>query len=266
MKILSRTEARQQRLKQYFTGVPCPHGHIARRQTSNCSCLECEKTKLRKYWNTPEKKAARALRQYMRQYNARPEVRSAKNKLYYQKHREHHAAINRAYRLTHPEWYKKYNREYYLRNKERQSANAKRRRQLHLEQVRACAREKYHKKRDVIGARKRLRYATDAEYRNKSQARGRQYARNHREQRRQYVLKNREQIRKKARAYVSKHAIRVRELAVNFYRVHREDRKQKAREYHRKKAAAVIAIRQLIGERCDRAIALRVIRELGVQI
>lgn len=39
----SLTEARAAGLKQYFTGRPCKHGHVAPRQTSNGTCLVCER-------------------------------------------------------------------------------------------------------------------------------------------------------------------------------------------------------------------------------
>ena len=38
---ISREQAQKQELKQYFTGKPCPKGHIAARSVSNCSCCEC---------------------------------------------------------------------------------------------------------------------------------------------------------------------------------------------------------------------------------
>lgn len=39
--IISREDARAQELKQYFTGEPCKHGHIAPRFVSTGGCKEC---------------------------------------------------------------------------------------------------------------------------------------------------------------------------------------------------------------------------------
>lgn len=39
--IISRSEARSAGLKVYFTGKPCPHGHVAHRRVSNTVCIEC---------------------------------------------------------------------------------------------------------------------------------------------------------------------------------------------------------------------------------
>jgi hypothetical protein len=39
--IISRSEAKAQGLKTYFTGKPCKHGHVAIRLVSNGSCRQC---------------------------------------------------------------------------------------------------------------------------------------------------------------------------------------------------------------------------------
>lgn len=49
--LISRQEARTQGLARYFTGVPCTHGHIAERQTSNGSCYECDRQQQRKSYS-----------------------------------------------------------------------------------------------------------------------------------------------------------------------------------------------------------------------
>lgn len=38
---MTRSEARVQGLTQYFTGKPCPKGHIANRQVSGSACVVC---------------------------------------------------------------------------------------------------------------------------------------------------------------------------------------------------------------------------------
>ena len=43
MKNISRSEAKAQGLKRYFTGTPCKHGHVSERITSNGDCLGCSK-------------------------------------------------------------------------------------------------------------------------------------------------------------------------------------------------------------------------------
>jgi hypothetical protein len=41
MKRISRDEARQRDLTQFFTGKPCVHGHVDLRFTCNQRCAEC---------------------------------------------------------------------------------------------------------------------------------------------------------------------------------------------------------------------------------
>jgi hypothetical protein len=43
MEIISRKEAKEKGLLHYFTGIPCIHGHIARRRVNDRNCAECDK-------------------------------------------------------------------------------------------------------------------------------------------------------------------------------------------------------------------------------
>lgn len=42
-KIISRAEAKEQKLNKYYTGQPCVHGHYSERFTSNYICVACAK-------------------------------------------------------------------------------------------------------------------------------------------------------------------------------------------------------------------------------
>lgn len=39
--LISREEAAQQGLKRFYTGVPCIHGHVSERYTTNQGCIAC---------------------------------------------------------------------------------------------------------------------------------------------------------------------------------------------------------------------------------
>ena len=41
MKLISRQEAIKQKLKRYYTGMPCKYNHIAEKLLSNRTCIEC---------------------------------------------------------------------------------------------------------------------------------------------------------------------------------------------------------------------------------
>ena len=41
--VVSRLEPKKAGLKRYFTGRPCPHGHVSERWVSGTGCVECHK-------------------------------------------------------------------------------------------------------------------------------------------------------------------------------------------------------------------------------
>ena len=45
----ARELAKQEGLKHYFTGLPCKHGHIDKRQTSDGTCMACSREKSAKW-------------------------------------------------------------------------------------------------------------------------------------------------------------------------------------------------------------------------
>ena len=51
MDVVTRKEAKERGLARYFTGKPCPHGHVAERWASTSRCVECD----RKYSDYEEK-------------------------------------------------------------------------------------------------------------------------------------------------------------------------------------------------------------------
>ena len=60
MDIVTRKDAKAQGLTRYFTGKPCPHGHISERMTSSGGCVACLKEKQSAYYKTEKGLAARA--------------------------------------------------------------------------------------------------------------------------------------------------------------------------------------------------------------
>ena len=49
MRVVSRSEAKAGGLKRYFTGKPCPAGHVSARVTADKSCVGCWAVKRKKY-------------------------------------------------------------------------------------------------------------------------------------------------------------------------------------------------------------------------
>ena len=74
----TRSEAKAQGAKYYFTGEPCKHGHVAPRKTKGV-CVECLKVE----WTKGNETRA----EYFREYNKRENVKDRKNE-WYQENRE----------------------------------------------------------------------------------------------------------------------------------------------------------------------------------
>lgn len=48
MKIITREEAMERRLKRYFRGKPCKHGHVAEQLVTSKYCVTCNRERQRK--------------------------------------------------------------------------------------------------------------------------------------------------------------------------------------------------------------------------
>lgn len=66
--IIKRRDAQALSEKWYFTGRPCKHGHIAKRQVSNKGCLECSKKAFAK-WESKNLDARNAVKKEYRAAN-----------------------------------------------------------------------------------------------------------------------------------------------------------------------------------------------------
>jgi len=49
MEIISRFDAKQQKLKSFYTGVPCVNNHNSERYVSTGACIECQQQRMRDY-------------------------------------------------------------------------------------------------------------------------------------------------------------------------------------------------------------------------
>jgi hypothetical protein len=67
MKIISRKEAKEQGLTRYFTGKPCPKGHIAEKAVSNCTCVQCREEKAKLWEKQNPEKAKKSKQKWIQQ-------------------------------------------------------------------------------------------------------------------------------------------------------------------------------------------------------
>lgn len=89
MKVISRQEARKLGLKRYFTGIPCPKGHISEAYVSNHFCVACAKDSADKF----KKENPNYVAYYNRQYQ-----RKKQKELHYRLSNRLRCTINKAIR------------------------------------------------------------------------------------------------------------------------------------------------------------------------
>ena len=77
----AREQAKQDGLKHYFTGLPCKHVHIDKRQTSDGTCMACSREKSAKWTLLNREK-------YLELKTASNEKRKSKNQAYAQMWRQ----------------------------------------------------------------------------------------------------------------------------------------------------------------------------------
>jgi hypothetical protein len=109
MKILTRDEAQARKLKRYFTGKPCQHGHTAERFVSSFGCVVCALAR-----NQTEEKRA-YLRRWYDADRTTPEGRIKRNE------------ISARWRAEHPEQFKEIKKAWCVANPDKVLAKNKRR-------------------------------------------------------------------------------------------------------------------------------------------
>lgn len=87
MQIISRSEAKANGLKFYFTGKPCKHGHISPRYTANQNCRGCKESDQFKQSGAAYRERVKATRS---EYNAR----------YYEANKERFAEYSKRWRAN----------------------------------------------------------------------------------------------------------------------------------------------------------------------
>jgi 5-methylcytosine-specific restriction endonuclease McrA len=103
MNIVTRTEALASGLSRYFTGKPCPKGHVAERHVSNWGCVEC--TRLHSLaW-----------------ISANPEPGRARARAWQAANPEKKRERQRAWRAANPEKIREWGRAWKTANRKRES-------------------------------------------------------------------------------------------------------------------------------------------------
>lgn len=98
--IISRAEAIRRGLKRYFTGKPCPKGHISERRVQSFGCYACERIRYKEWYHANKEISAKATREWC-----------ARNPDKVRKHRQDQYIKNRVKRLAEHKEYYRTNRE-----------------------------------------------------------------------------------------------------------------------------------------------------------
>lgn len=99
MDIITYEQAKENNLREYFTGVPCRHGHLSPRRVSNKSCIECANIK------------CKAWRENNKEYD------SNYHKQRYQETKNHRKKMSRQWKEQNKEYYSAQQKRYYANNK-----------------------------------------------------------------------------------------------------------------------------------------------------
>ena len=117
MDTITKKEAVNNKLKHYFTGQPCKHGHISKRYTNNGKCCKCVSLMSSKYYIQNIDKMRPQKATYQREnYDRLKTEKSIYSKLNYKKNKNKIAEKNKHKRELNPEKYKEYWRCYREKN------------------------------------------------------------------------------------------------------------------------------------------------------
>lgn len=162
MDVVSRTDAKAQGLKRYFTGKPCKHGHVSERYIGG-DCVTCKAV----YREANQGAIARYKREYLennrdavleyhRQYRANNrEARIAASRRYREENRQAIANAKREYREANREAIAAYNQKWRDENPHRVNAQIAKRRAAKLQATPPWLTKEHH---DEIG----VHYAVSA--------------------------------------------------------------------------------------------------------
>ena len=123
--IVTRAEAKARGLKTYFTGKPCLRGHVALRQVSSETCMDCANEKAKRYYQ--QNKGA-AIARRLDAYRRDAEAERAKMRDHYQRNKARASVARKARYYADPEAARAQSREWAAQNPAmRKAHHAKRR-------------------------------------------------------------------------------------------------------------------------------------------
>ena len=98
--IISRKEAIAQGLRRYFTGKPCPHGHVCERFVASHNCVMCNRAGCSAYYDLNSQEI---LAQKARRYEREADVLLARGRAWRQANPDYGRTYTKAWKRANPE-------------------------------------------------------------------------------------------------------------------------------------------------------------------
>lgn len=166
--IITRKQAKARRLKRYFTGLPCKHGHFIERHVASGECVGCTMAKRRRH------------------YLKNREKQNATNKRWRTLNRQRVSASMRRWRTLNHEKERANQRRWIALNREKANASRRRLRALNPEKYRAAQRRWRTLNREKYRA---TRAKWNCVNRERLRARSSKYRREHLDKVKQKIMK-----------------------------------------------------------------------------
>jgi len=138
MEIITRKDAKELGLKRYFTGKPCPHGHIGERHVIGSGCIECGRK-----WRKSHPQTIKKLNQMY--YEKNKQELNSNRQQWYRENRKKALEYARQYRLKNSIRIKELAEQWYQKNKEK------------VKEYQYLQNKQYPAKRKAIKAQRRAR-------------------------------------------------------------------------------------------------------------
>lgn len=167
MEVISREDAREEGRKHFYTGVPCPKGHLSLRYVSTRGCVSC----------LQERAQTTQVKEYQKQYQEKNKDKiKAQKKEYTANSKDRRKAYLQSYNEKHKNKIKLSKSRYYLENKQRFSEARKEWKRRNPDKVRFANQAYTKRNKDAVNsstAKRRARkknatpsWLTDQDYSN----------------------------------------------------------------------------------------------------
>ena len=157
MRIVQRKEAIEKKLKFYFTGKPCKHGHYSKRYIGSRYCVTCSNESSRRWAKENPERLNELSRRWAKE---NPEKYKKISKRWYENNKEHTKKYAKLWREKNPERHKANNKQWREANSEKCKAKSKKWAEENPERIKELSKKWNANNKDrkrMLAARRRAR-------------------------------------------------------------------------------------------------------------